>query len=420
MPHIRPIVILNGKDVSRYFISSHSEQTSNAAKDPNKYDLVLANVGGYFFKAGSFAPRTYEEQVEEELGNFDLAPKHRVSLRVQISKEGCEGTAGRADMPPVTVSRTITIFHGEIQKAEADELFLKIEGSCSQGGMTSRIHDEEPPASDQIYNKLDTITAVVEDLLTKFGIPKPWHINPAKDTLDDQNPYLGKSIDFDTAFTEVAAWAQSIYYFDENDEFWFTGVTSREGFSKLTGVVLRGSNASTMVGYANHIDVYGGTLNDGETINERKTHNTLHAPATAPDIEIQSQGLITAPPVTLEDASIERCQEVANNLLAWYRQYKDVPTIKVVNKAPGLMSKVAYRPWNGDMPPVSCLGEEEATIDPVYGIVTRRVVDLSAEGGLVCSLDVTTNFQGMPRTDAEQDIWNYYPQDGSDPEIHFV
>jgi hypothetical protein len=408
MPHIKPIVILDGKDVSRYFISCHSEQTANAQKDANKYDLVLANVGGYFFEAGSFAPKNYEQQTAEDSGDFTLAPKHTVSVEVEVTKTGCESGYNK-----------ITIFRGEIQKAEANELFLKIEGSCFQGGMTSRIHDEEPPATDQIYNKRLTITDVVKDLLTKFGIPEPWHIAPANNDLKDQNPYLGKAMDFESAFNEVAAWASSIYYFDENNEFWFTGVVPKTGFSNLTGVLLRSSNASTMVGYANHIDVYAGTIDDGDIPNERYTHWTQLAEAQAPDEDIRSYGLITAPPVFLEDGDPKMAQEMADNLLEWYRQYRDVPSIKVVNKAPGLMSKVAYSPWNGSMPPVSCIWDKQAGLGNVYGIVTRRVVDISAENGFTCTLDVTTNFAGMPRLDSEQEIWDYFSE-GTDPEIDYV
>ena len=126
--HITPIVILDGQNVSRYFISCHMEQTGNSSKDPGKYDLTLANVGGWAM--GSFAPKSIEVLIEEELGNFHTAPKKRVSLQVVVSKHGCEDST----------SRTITIFSGEIQKAEADELYLKIEGSCTQGGMTARIN----------------------------------------------------------------------------------------------------------------------------------------------------------------------------------------------------------------------------------------------------------------------------------------
>jgi len=409
MPHVKPIVILDGQDVSRYFVSCHSEQTANAQKDANKYDLVLANVGGHFFEEGSFAPKNYEQQTAESLGDFDLAPKHKVSVEVELTKTGCESGHNK-----------VTIFRGEIQKAIADELFVKIEGSCFQGGMTSRVHDEEEPAaSDQIYPKRLTITDVVEDLLTKFGIPGPWHISPANNELKDQNPYIGKSIDFESAMNEVAAWAASIYYFDENNEFWFTGVTAKSGFSNLTGVLLRSSNASTMVGYCNHVDVYAGTINDGDIPNERYTHWTQLAEAEAPPEEIAAYGVVTAPPVFLEDGDPAMAQRLADNLLEWYRQYRDVPTIKIVNKAPGLMSKVAYAPWNGSMPPTSCKGDKQAALGNVYGIVTRRVVDISAEAGFTCTLDVTTNFKGMPRLESEKDIWNWYGGD-ADPEVQYV
>ena len=387
--HITPKLIIDGKDVSRYFISAHCEQTANSTKDPGKYDLVLANVGGRF--TGAFAPKSIEARTEEELGNFAISPKRRVFLQVIVSKQGCEGNS----------SKTITICSGEIQKAEADELYLKIEGSCSEGGMTARINP-------RIWATGTPITTIVNDLLDDFGYEGVRHILPFKNSTDDVNPVLDKGIDFDTAMYEVSRWAESIYFFDENDEFWFCPATDFRGFSNLTGSVLRGSNASNMVGYCNHVDVYGGTVDDGESVNERKTHNLIHAWAEAPEIEIQERGLMKAPPVILPNADQAKCQEVANNLLEWYRQYKDVPSVKVVGKAPGLLSKVAYRPWNGSLPPVKCDGVEEPEMWPVLGLVTRRIVDISAETGFVSSLDVTTNFLGINRPDADQNVMNFY------------
>jgi hypothetical protein len=406
--HILPHLIIDGVDRSRYFISAHCEQTANSIKDPGKYDLVLANVGGWAM--GAFAPKTPEQRIQEELGNFSLAPKKKVSLKVVVSQQGCEGQAGGADMPPVPIEKTITIFSGEIQKAEADELFVKIEGSCSEGGMTARINP-------RIYNDAAVpVSTVVNDLLDDFGYEGPRHVIPFNNQLLDVNTTLEKGIDFDTAMYEMSCIGQSIYFFDENDEFWFVPATDFRGFSNLTGSILRGSNASNMVGYCNYVDVYGGTP---AGLWEGKTHNLIHAFAKAPDIEIQERGLMKAPPVVLPNADQKKCQDVANNLLEWYRQYLDVPTVKVVGKAPGLLSKVAYRPWNGQMPPVKCpvgggadmppiIKGEEPEIWPVMGLVTRRVVDISAEGGFVSSLDVTTNFLGVNKPAADEDVRNFY------------
>ncbi len=385
--HITPILILDGTDVSRYFLTCHMEQTGNSSKDPGKYDIVLCNPSGQFF--GSFAPKSIEEITEEELGNFKTAPKKRVSLQVRVSKLGCDSTS----------TKTINVCSGEIQKCECDELFLKIEGSCSEGGMTARINP-------RIWATGTPITTIVNDLLDDFSYTGVRHIMPSKNTTDDVNPTLDKGIDFDTALYTVSCWAESIYFFDENDEFWFCPATNLRGFSNLTGSILRGSNATNMVGYCNHVDVYGGAPED---LWEGKTHNLIHAFAEPDnDWEIQSYGLLKAPPVVLPNADQAKCQEVADKLLEWYRQYKDVPTVKVVGKAPGLLSKVAYRPWNGQMPPVKCDGVEEAEMGAVMGLVTRRVVDISAEGGFVSSLDVTTNFLGVNKPSGDQDIMNFY------------
>lgn len=206
--------------------------TGNSSKDPGKYDLVLANPGGRFM--GSFAPKTIEQLDKEQMEllneegavNFRLAPKKKVSLKVTVSGKGCESG-----------SRTITIFSGEIQKAEAGETHLKIEGSCTEGGMTARINP-------RIWETGTPITTIVNDLLDDFGgVPQSKrHIYPAKNTTDDVNPTLDKAIDFDTAFYTVSCWAESIYFFDENDDFWFVPATNLRGFSDLTGSILRSSD----------------------------------------------------------------------------------------------------------------------------------------------------------------------------------
>jgi len=60
------------------------------------------------------------------------------------------------------------------------------------------------------------------------------------------------------------------------------------------------------------------------------------------------------------------------------------------------------------MPPVRCDGVEESEMGAIMGLVTRRVVDISAEGGFVASLDVTTNFLGVNKPSGDQEIMNFY------------
>lgn len=286
--HIQPQVILDGEDVSRYFISCHCEMTANSTKDPGKYDLTLSNAGGRFL--GMFAVKNIEDVDREQMGlndnpdpvNFHLAPKKKVSLKVTVSGQGCESG-----------SRTITIFSGEIQKAEADELYVRIEGSCTEGGMTSKINP-------RTWDGSTPVKTVVEDLLKDFGLTdeSKWHIYPKKNSLDDRKFELDKAIDFDVAMYTISQVAQSIYFFDENDDFWFVPAVELRGFSNLTGSVLRGAQAANMVGYANHVDVYGCTLEDLTT---RTTHKLIYASADVRDdplteFEFEQYGLVRAPP----------------------------------------------------------------------------------------------------------------------------
>jgi hypothetical protein len=57
---------------------------------------------------------------------------------------------------------------------------------------------------------------------------------------------------------------------------------------------------------------------------------------------------------------------------------------------------------------VKCDGAEEAEMGAVLGLVTRRVVDISAETGFVSSLDVTTNFLGVNKPTGDEEIMNFY------------
>jgi hypothetical protein len=60
------------------------------------------------------------------------------------------------------------------------------------------------------------------------------------------------------------------------------------------------------------------------------------------------------------------------------------------------------------MPPVKCDGVEEVEMGAVMGLVTRRVVDISAEAGFVSSLDVTTNFLGVNKPTGDEEVMNFY------------
>lgn len=400
--HIIPEVVIDEVDVSEFFISCHAEQTANSTKDPGKYDLVIANVGGRFL--GAFAPKNNldgsipegmsdGEYLDQTVQAFTLAPKKKVTMRVQKVLSGCAGAA----------SSFITIFNGELQKCEADELFLRIEGSCSEGGMTAYMK------IPKIWKKEegDTVTICVNDVLDLYGFTGVRHIMPLTDDLRDVNFEIGDRVDFDTAMYLISQVGQSIYFFDENDEFWFVPPYALRGLVNLTGNVLLGTNAANMVQYCTHVDVYGASP---EGVSERKTHPVVYASADVRDNpatawEHDSYGFMKAPPVYLPTADYATCKKTADNLLKWYRSYKDVTTVKLTGIAPGLLSEVAYQAWNGNMPPTSCANDEGNEIGPVSGLVVRRVIDISAEGGFVCSLDVATSpmNSGVPIPSADYD-----------------
>lgn len=385
---VYPEVLIDGVDVSAFFISCHAEQTANSTKDPGKYDLVIADVGGRFL--GAFAPKNYytdkapegmsdEEALDQAVTNFTLAPKKKVTMRIRKVLKGC---AGEAEEP-------ITIFNGELQKAEADEMYLRIEGSCSEGGMTAYMKIPKIWSTE----KGDTVSRVVNDILDLYGFTGVRHIMPLNDDLRDLNFEIGDRVDFDTAMYLAAQVGESIYFYDENDEFWFVPPYALRGLINLDKYVLLGSNAANMVQYCTHVDVYGASP---KGVSERKQHNVIYAyadvrddPATA--WEHDSYGFMKAPTIHLPTADYATCKKTADNLLKWYRQFRDVTTVKLSGIAPGLLSEVAYQAWNGNMPPTTCDTDGGIEVGPVVGLVTKRVVDISAEAGFVCTLDVATS-----------------------------
>jgi hypothetical protein len=259
-----------------------------------------------------------------------------------------------------------------------------------------------------------TVTDVVNDVLDLFGFDGVRHIMPLQDSLEDQNFEIGNRVDYDTAMYLISQVGQSIYFFDEDDEFWFVPAYALRGLVNLTGKVLIGSDSANMVGYCTHVDVYGASPQD---VTERKDHKPIYAyadvrddPATA--WEYDAYGQMNAPPVYLPTADYATCKKHADNLLTWYRQYKDVTTVKVTGVAPGLLSEVAFQAYNGTMPFGSCDPGEPNSVGPVKGLVTKRIVDISAEGGFVCTLDVATSHMNsgvpLPSDDYEARIAAWY------------
>jgi hypothetical protein len=125
---------------------------------------------------------------------------------------------------------------------------------------------------------------------------------------------------------------------------------------------------------------------------ESYDHNAIHAQSEASTLGLERCGVMKGAAVYLSNVPYELCQKVADNLPQWFRQYRDVPSIKVVGEAPGLLSKVSSLPWNGNPPPVNCGGLTGATMAPIKRRVTRRVIGLLADGGFTCQLDNATSF----------------------------
>jgi hypothetical protein len=370
-----PIVEIEGKDVSRYFISCHAEQTANQTKDPGKYDLTLANINGWAY--GAFGTSAAEQLMA---GSVSLAPKIRVVVKCRNIQQSCTGST----------TTDITLFRGEIQKAECDELYVRIEGSCSEGGMSAAVSKE------RTWVNGEDIKTIVNDLLDMFEYTGVRHIFPYNNQPPDRTPEISAFLDFDTAMTIVANWAQSIYFFDENDEFWFVPPADLRGFSDLSRIVLRGSQSNSAVGFCTVVRVEGHAVDEvkpNEDGSEIPSQRTVFGYAEAPADILNAYGKIYAPVVRVPNCNQEECQKIAERLLNWYLQYKDVPSVRIVGRAPGLLSKIQYYPFNNNLPPSSCkAGQSSRTLGKIAGLVTRRVIDFSADTGLVTTLDVAQNF----------------------------
>lgn len=381
---IRPILTIDGVDASKYFLKCHMEQTANQAKDPGKYDLLLANINGWGY--GAFGTSA-AEQLQNQAAPTSLYPKIRVFLSVENDRRRCKNDGTSTGTP-----EEITIFRGEIQKAECDEVYVRIEGSCTEGGMSAAVTvDKSWPGGG--HSNRD----IIKDILEMFGYTGVAHIYPYNNTPPDHLPKIESNLDFDTAMNIVClSWAQSIYFFDEDDEFWCVPPVGLRGISDLNGVVIRGTSGRSAVGFCTVVRVIGGAPHgtDPEDIaSVLKNQQVVEAEARADQEIIDSYGEINAPTVFVPNCDQDECQDIADRLLQWYLQYKDVPQVSIAGEAPGLLSKVKYYPYNKSLPPSSCNNPDYTTATGnVIGLVTRRVVDISAEGGFVCQLDVATNF----------------------------
>lgn len=379
---------IGGADYSKLFMSSHSEHTTNDSKDENKYDAVLANGGGSLF--GKFKPM--DEMI----------------LAVDNVRATCEGTT----------TEHIHIFTGQVQKVTCDETECHISGSCKQGGMVSAV-----PKPFTWYSTA-TITEIVEDLVFAYMGDIETHIHPANDKPTQHTPESGEALDFNTAIQMFADEAGCSWFFDEHGEFWFIPADYIRGNRDLTNHVLQGQTASTMVGLCTIVDVYGASqATPDDPRSNNPTHWKVHSRIRADDpaiIEamqgndmIAGYGELYAPPITVPNCDQKTCDQIARNVLLWFLQFADVPQVKVEGIAPFVFTRVAYQPFNGQSPPISCdAGQDALAAATIMGTVTKRVVDISPDVGLECTLDVSTNYNGnMVGRDIynDEDIANQYP-----------
>lgn len=365
-------------DYSRLFMRSHSEHTTTDSKDENKYDITLANGGGSLF--GKFKPKSV---IELKV----------INVRTRCPEDGD------------TTEEEIPILKGEVQHVTCDEVECKIEGSCPQGGMVSA---QPKPFT---WPEEHSISRIVADLVFAFKGLSSSHINieidKDRDTPAQHNPKSGELLDFNTAIQQFADQAGCVWFFDEHGDFWFMPPDHLFGVRDLTGHVVRGQTASTMVGLCTIVTVYGAT-NAEKPSDDRATnlsHKKQYARLRADDPEIvalmngedmiANYGELYAPDIVVPNCNEARAKEIAKNVLLWFLQFKDVPQVKVEGVAPGVFTRVGYQPFNANPPPISCSsGARAATVGMITGTVTKRVVDISPEEGLVCTLDVATNFKG--------------------------
>lgn len=385
---------IGGVDFSHLFMRCHSEQTTNASKDENKYDITLANGGGQLF--------------------LPFKPKDAIELNVINNRKTCE-----YDFPD-----SIHIFTGEVQKISVDELECHIEGSCMQGGMITTVSD---PVT---WSPGTTIETQVLTLLDMFGY------DTSKAYIDKANmnnisgkhtPDVRDAKDFNTAMKELGDEAGCNFFFDEFGVFYFVTPLFQRGYRYLDGHVLKGQQASNMSGLCTIVDVYGWSYTTPENpASSNFAHQKIHARVRADDPRvvtlmqgedmIANYGEVLAPPIIRPNIDQPTADKLAYNAMLWFLQFKDVPQVKVEGIAPYLYSIVGYSPFNGENVPLACETEGvDLDLGIVAGQVVKRVIEISPEIGLNCLLDLNVRWQaaeGMENIVAEnmrQFTSNPYP-----------
>jgi hypothetical protein len=228
--------------------------------------------------------------------------------------------------------------------------------------------------------------------LNDYGFGGTRNIQPKEDTPLQKTFILFLAEDYASAFQEVADYSNSVWYFGEDGSFNFVQPNSLIGDMDLTGYLLESNISSNMEGYCNIVRVIGGSPGPlpSEDGSENKSHALIYGEAQYSDFD--EYGVMNAPVMIVPHCNLDLCQEVAENAKQWFKQFRDVTSVKVVGIAPFVHTKVSYVPYNGILPANDCDESSGSVPAGVEGMVTRRVVDFSSDG-LTCTLDINTHFE---------------------------
>jgi len=355
---------IGGNDVSKWVMKIHCEQTIDCRKDPDKVDIQLSNTKLRW--RGKFAPNDTIECVVLRTAYRNV-------------NGGCKETR----YPP------IQLFKGDVQKASTDERIAKIEGSCYIGGMSGNL------PKNVTYHKGTPIDFIVNDLLDQFeykGGRAP--VDTKVSVLPRKDLIYRAGTDFLGAFQTLADLTGSWYFADEYGIFYYVDPKILKYAKYLNGYLLNGDDTAALIGYANVVQVIGGTPYRPDQIGaEIPTHYPTHRAKEEDAKAFKDNGRIEAPPVYVPEANKETCEKMAKNLLAYFSQFEDHCKPIVVGICPAPGAYVTYSPRNGaDILPTRCDDAPIPVVGNVTGVVVRRVVDYSTRG-LITELEVSTQIK---------------------------
>lgn len=374
---IKPLVKINGVDVSKVLISIHCDRNLEN-QDADRCNLILANPYGKL--SGKFARGNV---IEAKVFN------HIRGIAVQANPLAYdeEGNSRLHEYAPGKFEIVIPkqIFKGNIYTIEDSPRGIQIVATCKITSLSKNI------PGGFVAEKGSFIGKIVEDVIKRFNaiaaegekieVAEIWQPDIQKDQL-----VTGEEQTYIDIIDKCCEASGGFYYFDDEAKFHFCEPDKQAEQHKevdITHVCTNPDAAFTQVGYANVQTVIGSSENPAGTLPaSQDRHEPVMATYVSPAVEEEGEAKVIAPPLYLPYVTTEKeCLQIAQNMVKNFNQYKNATQdLELVNGIIQPLDHVKYatglRYGRGKV----CNKIFPIKPGEAKGLVRRAVTDISVKG----------------------------------------